>query len=168
MSCPCNLPPEIYPDSGEWGPILWNLLHGIAEHAGKPVSPSYAQQELLIWSQFFKLTSDIIPCHICKEHFRIYLEQHPVTVIKKMQPHELSPWIRHWFWEVHEWVNMTLKKPSFPEEGLSEKYASMSLRPRLRGFDIPMDRAIRVSGNNLKAYNLWKNKYMMLLSILGL
>jgi hypothetical protein len=96
------------------------------------------------------------------------LEQHPVTAVKKMQSHELSPWIRHWFWEVHEWVNMTLSKPSFPEEELSARYAGMNLRPRLRGLDIPMNRAIRVSGNQLKKYGEWKAKYMMILSVLGL
>jgi len=168
MSCPCNLPAEIYPGSGEWGPILWSLLHGIAERAGKPVSPLYAEDERKIWLQFFKLTSNIIPCHVCKEHFRIYLEQHPVDALKRMPTNDFSAWIRHWFWEVHEWVNMTLSKPSFPEDRLGETYASMSLRPRLRGFDIPMNKAIRVSGNNLMAYNEWKKKYMMLLSILGL
>jgi hypothetical protein len=85
-----------------------------------------------------------------------------------MPIHQIAPWIKHWFWEVHEWVNMTLSKPSFPEEKLAETYGSMVLRPRLRGLDIPMDRAIRVSGNQLKKYTEWKNKYIKLLSILGL
>ena len=85
-----------------------------------------------------------------------------------MPVHEISSWIKHWFWEVHEWVNMTLGKPSFPEDGLHAMYFSMSLRPRLRGLDIPMNRAIRLSGNQLRSYTQWKNKYIMLLSILGL
>ena len=168
MSCPCNLPPEIYPDAGEWGPILWTLLHGLSEHAGKPVTPLFAEEERNAWIALFKLTAEIIPCHICKEHFRIYLLEHPILPLKTMPIHQIAPWIRHWFWEVHEWVNMTLSKPSFPEEKLTETYAKMNLRPRLRGLDIPMDRAIRVSGNQLKKYNEWKNKYIMLLSILGL
>ena len=168
MPCPCNLPPEIYPDAGEWGPILWNLLHGLAEHAGKPVTPLFAEDERKNWIALIKHTAEIIPCHICKEHFRIYLQEHPIDVLKTMPIHEMPGWIRHWFWEVHEWVNMTLSKPSFPEEDLAARYASMSLRPRLRGLDIPMNRAIRVSGNQLKKYGDWKAKYMMLLSVLGL
>jgi len=168
MPCPCNLPPEIYPDAGEWGPIIWNLLHGLAEHAGKPVTPLFAEEERLTWISLFKLTAEIIPCHICKEHFRIYLHEHPITALKTMPPHEFPAWIKHWFWEVHEWVNMTLSKPPFPEADLTARYAGMSLRPRLRGLDIPMNRAIRVSGNQLKKYEDWKKKYMMLLSLLGL
>ena len=168
MPCPCNLPPEIYPDAGEWGPILWNLLHGLAERAGKPVTPLFAEEERGHWIAFFKLTAEIIPCHICKEHFRIYLHEHPIDVLKTMPLYEYPAWIKHWFWEVHEWVNMTLSKPPFPEEGLSERYAGMSLRPRLRGLDIPMNRAIRVSGNQLRKYEDWKRKYMMLMSVLGL
>jgi Erv1 / Alr family len=168
MSCPCNLPPEIYPGAGEWGPILWSLLHGLAEHAGRPVTPLFAEDERISWIALFKLTADIIPCHICKEHFRIYLHEHPIDKLKHMPVHEISAWIKHWFWEVHEWVNMTLGKPPFPEDGLHAMYFSMSLRPRLRGLDIPMNRAIRLSGNQLRSYTQWKNKYIMLLSILGL
>ena len=168
MPCPCNLPLEIYPDAGEWGPILWTLLHGLAEHAGKAVTPVFAEEERLTWISLFKLTAEIIPCHVCKEHFRIYLLEHPINQLKSLPLNQIAPWIKHWFWEVHEWVNMTLGKPSFPEENLAKVYGQFALRPRLRGLDIPMNRAIRVSGNQLKKYTEWKNKYIMLLSILGL
>jgi hypothetical protein len=114
------------------------------------------------------MTSEIIPCHICKEHFRIYLKEHPVDAVKKMPTNQLRAYVRHWFWEVHEWVNMTLSKPSFPESDLEAAYASLPFRAVLNALDGPMNRAIRVSGNNNKKYSEWKGKYLSMLSIYGL
>ena len=168
MVCPCNLPTEIYPGSEEWGPLLWKLLHGLAERAGKLITPVYAEEERHSWSVFFKMTSDIIPCHICKEHFRIYLKEHPVDAVKKMPTNQIRTYVKHWFWEVHEWVNMTLSKPGFPESDLEAAYATLALRPVLTALDGPMTRAIRVSGNNNKKYSEWKGKYISMLSIYGL
>lgn len=168
MVCPCNLPPEIYPGSEEWGPLLWKLLHGLAELAGKLVTPTYAEEERHHWAHFFKMTSDIIPCHVCKEHFRIYLKEHPVDTLKKMPTNQIRSYVRHWFWEVHEWVNMTLSKPAFPEADLEGAYSSIPLRSILNALDVPMNRAIRLSGNNIKKYGEWKGKYQSMLAIYGL
>ena len=168
MPCPCNLPAEFYPGSDEWGPLLWKLLHGIAEHAGQLMTPSYAEQERIAWLAFFRLTAEIIPCHVCKEHFRIYLKEHPVDQLKRMPTTQLKPYIRHWFWEVHEWVNMTLGKPGFPEADLEGAYAKVQLRGVLTSLDEPMNRAIRLTGNNIKKYSEWKGKYHTLLGIYGL
>lgn len=168
MPCPCNLPLEIYPGSEEWGPLLWKLLHGLAERAGKIITPVYAEEERHHWSHFFKMTSDIIPCHVCKEHFQIYLKEHPVDSIKKMPTNQIRPYVRHWFWEVHEWVNMTLNKPSFPEANLEAAYANIALRTVLNALDVPMKRAIRLSGNQNKKYGDWKAKYLSMLAIYGL
>lgn len=168
MPCPCNLPQEIYPDSSEWGPLLWTLLHGLAEKAGAPTSPMFAEDERRAWIHFFKETSDIIPCHVCKEHFRLYLKEHPVDELKNIPIQSMREWIRDWFWEVHEWVNATLEKPSFPKEGLKEKYAAVNLRTVLKQFEPPMKRAILLSGNQYMKFKEWKSRYMVILSILGL
>ena len=168
MTCPCNLPPEIYPDASEWGPLVWTTLHGLAEHAGKLMTTVYAEEERHLWMGFFKLTSEIIPCHICKEHFRIYLKEHPVDRLKKMPANQIREYVRHWFWEVHEWVNMTLSKPRFQEADLESTYAAVKLRSILNSLDAPMNRAIRLTGNNIIKYNEWKGKVKSLLSIYGL
>lgn len=167
MPCPCNLPMELYPEASEWGPLLWTLLHGLAQKSGKGPFPMYAEDERRAWVQIFKLTADIIPCHICKEHFRLYLEEHPVDELKNLQLGALNDWITSWFWEVHEWVNMTLEKPSFPKEEL-ENYNTVNLRAVLNALDAPMRRAITLSGNQFKKYSEWKSKYLMIMSILGL
>lgn len=167
MPCACKLPLEIYPDAVEWGPLLWTLLHGIAEKAGRPITPMYAEEERHLWLPFFKQTGDIIPCSACKEHFETYLAQHPIDALKHMDLREMHDWIRTWFWEVHEWVNHTLSKPSFPFDDLPTTYGHVDLRKTLRQFEMPMKKAIRISGNQYKKLVEWKSRYIHLLSIYG-
>ena len=168
MPCACRLPIEEYPDAAEWGPILWRLLHGLAERSGRPVTPLYAEDERRAWLQMFKETGEIIPCKTCKEHFQTYLAQHPVTELKTLPLEDLHEWVRTWFWEVHEWVNGSLEKPSFPKETLAATYKDVSLRPLIRALDKPMMTAITLSGINLKKYSDWKRRYTVLLSLYGL
>ena len=169
MPCPCNLPHEIYPEASEWGPLLWTLLHGLAEKSGRPTSPMFLEDERRAWLHFFKETSDIIPCHICKEHFRLYLKEHPIDELKHLQIESMHEWIRSWFWEVHEWVNSTLKKPPFPKDGLNAAYGgSLPLRTIIHRLDAPMRLAIILSGNQYKKFKEWKSRYLIILSILGL
>ena len=158
---------ETYPDAAEWGPILWSILHGLAERSGRPCAPIYAEDERRAWIPLFQLTSDIIPCHICKEHFKAYLKEHPVDELKTLPLYELHAWLRDWFYTVHEWVNGTLQKPSFPKDKLVETYGSLPIRLRLKQLEAPMGRAIMLSGNNMKKFGEWKQKVQLLLSILG-
>jgi len=152
----------------EWGPLLWKLLHGLAEKSGKPITSQYAEEERHIWLTFFKHTGDIIPCNACKEHYDIYLREHPVDVLKHMKLHDIHNWIRRWFWELHEWVNDTYKKPSFSFDDLSSMYGSINLRVTLKQFEMPMKKAIQISGYNNKKFVDWKSKYIRLLSLYGI
>lgn len=168
MPCACQLPFELYPDAAEWGPILWTLLHGLAERSGKPVVPMYAEDERRAWLHFFKQTGEIIPCPACKEHYNKYLEHHPIDALKTLPLSKLNDWVRTWFWEVHEWVNDTLGKPPFPKSDLTAKYGTVNLRKYFPTLEKPMSLAIMLSGHQNKKFMEWKGRYMMLLSILGL
>ena len=159
---------ELYPEAAEWGPLLWTILHAIAEKAGKPVSPIYAEDERRAWLQFFKLTGDIIPCHICKEHFQIYLREHPVDELRNLPLTAVNDWVRTWFWEVHNWVNMTLQKPTFSKDQLSSTYGSVNIRTYIKRLEAPLKRAIMLSGNQFIKFTEWKGKLLMMLSIFGI
>ena len=168
MPCACRVPFELYPDSAEWGPLLWGLLHGLAERSGKPTSPMYAEDERRAWIHFFKETGEIIPCPMCKEHYKQYLEHHPISELKSIPIHKLHDWVRDWFWDVHEWVNETLKKPAFPKENLTPTYEHFDLRTGLKRLEAPMKRAITLSGQQFKKFAEWKSRFNLLLSILGI
>jgi hypothetical protein len=168
MPCPCNLPLELYPEAAEWGPLLWTILHALAEKSGRTVSPLYGEDERRTWIHFFKHTSEIIPCHVCKEHFRLYLKEHPVDELKTIPLSGLHNWIRTWFWEVHQWVNMTLEKPSFSMDLLTVTYSNIDIRTYIKRLEAPLKRAIMLSGNQYIKFNEWKSKTLLLLSLFGM
>lgn len=169
MPCACLLPPEIYPDASEWGPLLWTILHGMMERAGKGLIPMYIQDERRALIHFFKALGKMIPCPSCKEHYDVYLKEHPVEKEFLVIPYsELNAAAKRWFWELHNWVNESHGKPIFPYEDLTPRYKNTNIRAVLKSFDVPMKRAIRVRGGQYVGYQEFLKWTLMLCSIYGL
>jgi hypothetical protein len=165
MPCACQLPPEIYPDASEWGPYLWTILHGIAEKAGKTPFPQYEADERRALVKIFKLLEKVIPCPSCKEHYEVYLREHPVDhILKDIAQADLGAYVKKWFWELHNWVNESINHPQFPYDQLSPSYRSVNLRATLKQLDIPMRRAIRQRSGQLVAYTEFVKQVNLILS----
>jgi hypothetical protein len=168
MPCACQLPPEIYPDAAEWGPLLWNLLHGVAERVGSVQFPLYRADERRALLGIFQSLSKTIPCPSCKDHYDSYLREHPVDADLKNKPYEeLGPYVQRWFWELHNWVNESYKKPVFPFENLRAAYGGVNLRRGMAELDAPMQRAIRIRSGQLLAYTEFRKWLLLLLSYYG-
>jgi len=168
MPCACQLPPEIYPDATEWGPLLWCLLHGIGEKVGSSIQQFRADERRCLLKLFDTLQK-VIPCPSCKEHFTVYLHEHPVQkAIRELSFPDLRIYIRTWFWELHNWVNESLGRPLFLLEDVATTYDSVKFRKVLNTLDIPMQRAIRVRTGQLMAYKEFKNNFLLLLSLYGI
>ena len=105
---------------------------------------------------------------MCKRHFEEYIRAHPIEQLRTIPYSALHDWIRTWFWEVHNWVNQTLSKPVFSFANLTSTYAPIRIRPVINSLEIPMKKAILISGNNYKKFLEWKSKAILLISILGL
>ena len=166
MPCACLLPPEIYPDASEWGPHLWTILHGIAEKAGTPLFPQYYADERRTLIKLFHALGKMIPCPSCKEHFEVYLREHPVDRdLKELPQHEVKNYVRVWFWELHNWVNESLSRPEFPFDQLTPSYGGININTSLKSLDIPMRRAIRVRSGQLLAYTEFLKQVKLLLSV---
>jgi len=166
MPCACHLPPEIYPDASEWGPLLWTVLHGLAEKAGTSSFPQYYADERRGILKIFKLLEKIIPCPSCKEHYEVYLREHPVErSLEQLSRSELQTYVKTWFWELHNWVNESVQHPQFPYDQLSASYKNVNLRVALKNLDMPMRRAIRVRAGQLFSYNEFVKQVTLLLSI---
>jgi hypothetical protein len=167
MPCACRQPVETYPDSANWGPLLWTAFHALAERSGAAVIPLYADDERRGWAHIFKLTAEIIPCQACREHYKEYLLEHPVITVATMPYAGLREWLRTWFWEFHESVNARLGKPSFSKADLTATYSAVVPRTNLRALEQPIMKAIQMSGIPLRPWIEWKNKYLGILSVLG-
>ena len=168
MPCACLLPPEVYPDASEWGPLLWTVLHALAEKAGKTSIPLYREDERRAWLHLFPALGKTIPCPSCKDHFDSYLRENPVDVdLKTMVYEQIGPYVKRWFWELHNWVNESYHKPTFAYEDLAAAYGRVNIRDVLKRLDIPMRRAIRVRSGQLFGYTDFLKWVSMLLSVLN-
>jgi hypothetical protein len=169
MPCSCQLPVEHYPDGEEWGPILWKILHGIAERVGTIGVPLYEGDERRALIKWIHAVAKMIPCPSCKEHYEVYLKEHPVdeAILKVIPLSELRTYVKTWFWELHNWVNESLKKPIFPYEDLTETYKGTRIRAAMNGLDVPMTKAIRIRGGQLLGYTEFRKYCKILLALYG-
>jgi len=170
MPCACMLPPEIYPDASEWGPLLWTILHGIAERVGSNVSSGFIPDERRGLEKLFKVLEKVIPCPSCKEHYEVYLREHPVDKALKDLPYgaPLKEYVKTWFWELHNWVNISLSRPELPYDALPGLYKGVKLRQILKALDNPMRRAIHIRSGQLMAYLTFTKDVLTLLSLYGI
>ena len=165
MPCACLLPPEIYPDASEWGPLLWRVLHGLAEKVGTCAFPQYYVDERRALVKVFKLLEKVIPCPSCKEHYEVYLREHPVDIpVRDLPQSEIREYAKTWFWELHNWVNESINHPIFPYDQITV-YKGINMREALKSLDIPMRRAIRVRSGQLMAYTDFLKQVNILLSL---
>jgi len=167
MPCACRIPLESYPLATEWGPILWRILHGSAERAGTTPFVMYQADEVRLWINLLKQTAKILPCPTCSEHYRLYLAENPVDVLKQMDYSTIRDWIRRWLWILHNEVNQSFGKPVFSLASLPATYGRTDIRAALRELEAPMKRAITINGAQLGAWKEWKTTLTKLLATVG-
>ena len=97
------------PLPGVWGPRAWELLHTIANRAGKGVHQRLLvdEQREIIW--LFSHIEYMIPCPECRLHIIQYRKGHGGGPTNQFG---------QWIWNFHEAVNQRLGKnpgPSFTE-----------------------------------------------------
>ena len=169
MPCACLLPPEVYPDASEWGPPLWTVLHSIAEKVGSSQFSQYAEDERRALIKMVRYLENVIPCPSCREHYEVYLAEHPIEKqLKELTHSELRDYIKKWFWELHNWVNESLKRPLYHYMDLTPAYSRTNIRATMKTLEIPMMRAIRVQTGRLMAYKEFVKQVNILLSIYGI
>jgi len=168
MPCNCKIPYKTYPEAKEWGPVLWTLLHGIAERVGTCLVPAFQADERRALANLFVKVGQMIPCPSCKEHYEVFLKENPVTTPIKTLPYaELRPFVRDWFWRLHHMVNESKGIESPPLESLSSQYGNANLRMAIAQLKEPMQRAIKIAGKMFIAYHELNAVLRTLLSIYG-
>jgi hypothetical protein len=111
----------------------------------------------------------MIPCPSCKEHYEVFLKENPVTVpIKTLAYPDLKPFVRDWFWRLHNMVNESKGITSPPLDTLPALYGNANLRMAIAQLRDPMRRAIQIAGKMFLAYNEFNTVYQSLLSIYGI
>jgi hypothetical protein len=164
MPCACQIPVPDYPSTADWGPILWSILHGLAQKSGRSFFPADESRE---WQKFLKATGEILPCDHCRAHYHAFTEKHPLTQIKIMSKDVLKTFLKTWLWMLHNEINVSNKKPLFQFDDLDSTYSSVNFQDQLWRLDPIMKRAIQLSGVSLLKWTAWMHSYKMLQSLIS-
>lgn len=93
--------PTIGMSPAVWGPIFWATMHIVS--LGYPSKPS--EEDRIGAAAFYNSLATVIPCPICKTHYRTFLKKTPVESVLNSR-HELI----HWVFDLHNDVNEQLGK----------------------------------------------------------
>jgi len=167
MVCGCKVPIENYPENAAWGPLFWKLLHGLAEYAGTQTDPFLRSDEVRIWIHIFTKLPQCIPCDICSAHYSRWLSEHPVGDLETMPYNQIGPWIRHWFWLLHNTINEGNDKPLFEESALSVTYKGTNITNSWKALEPVILLAIRLNGLSLLPWKKWLGYVRILQGIYG-
>lgn len=161
MPCSCIVDKPTYPQNEEWGPLLWWILHTLAEKAGRQTNPISQGDEQRAWPLFLKELPTALPCPFCREHLQGYVAAHPFAL--PQDPYEWKTYVPTYLYELHEDVNKRLGKPSFPKETLSQTYKDTGqfkdVLTRLQGY---ADRAVKMGGLSLFHWRAWVKQLNLL------
>lgn len=162
MPCACkNVEPD-YPITDKWGPVLWAVLHALANKSSKVSAPMFRDDERRQWIQIINLLPKIIPCPNCREHAEVWILLHPPAPIKTLSDVDLHEWLVTWVYDFHESVNARTGKPSFMKGDLVQHYGSVSVPGALARLKPFIEDAIRLSGVTLLPWKKWLGHVIML------
>lgn len=168
MPCSCEKPQPDYPESDHWGPIVWTILHALAERSGKLVTGSSHDDERRQWVNMLTILPKMIPCAMCRKHAEEWLVANPILEIKALPEDEFHLWCVSWVYRFHESVNLRVGKPSFDITLLSSTYKSISVPGALKALKPFIETAIRLSGITLLPWQKWVSHIRYLCSFYGL
>ncbi len=92
------------PQTQEWGPALWRIMHMFAERTGY-CGVKIHEDEKRAWIGFFQSLKFSLPCPVCRNHYKEYLKKRPIEGVFSAVGGERRESIRRWLWEFHNAVN---------------------------------------------------------------
>ncbi len=104
-----------------WGPFFWHTIHIVA--LGYPKNPSYADKKSA--KEFYESLAFLLPCSICKEHYKSHLQKYPITPYLDSRADLMK-----WTIQVHNDVNKMLGKPEWSMEEVIAYYERLGRRER--------------------------------------
>ena len=123
--------------SSEWGPILWKILHILAEHTN--------EYHIELWKSLLSSLPNLIMCDYCRLHVEYYIQKYPL----------INTPIRDYLYYFHEYVNKQADKSTFNYSLLTSTYkATEDLENLIQQFHDLVKRAVQ-----LKILDASKSEY---------
>lgn len=174
MPCACQIPVPQYPETADWGPILWTILHGLAERAGSAAIP---MDEVREWPKLIQATGLMLPCDKCRAHFTEFSKTHPITAgvghsaltqFSNVPYSQIKTSVKTWFWELHNEINQDNNKPVFAYEDLTTIYSErINFQDLFWRLEPVIKKAIELSGVPLMKWMNWVKSFKMMRAILS-
>lgn len=101
-------------DPNIWGPGAWTFLHSVT--LNYPKRPTYLDKQR--YSQFFNDIQYILPCPICKQHYKLNLKENPIQLDSRDN-------LVRWLVLIHNKVNQKNNKRMWSLDEFYEKYKKM-------------------------------------------
>ena len=174
MPCSCRIPAEKYPESADWGPLFWKLLHSLAEYAGtlnmnvSKTMEVLQTDEIRAWTLVLTLLQGVLPCDVCQTHYSEWLTEHNPSVLTTLPYAQIGAWIRNYVWSLHNEINEGNEKPRFSYDVLSLTYKSVNITNTWKQLDPIILRAIKLNGLTLFPWKKWLGHVRMLQGIYGI
>ena len=112
------------PANEEWGPLAWQLLHGLAERFEKTsiTNIQIRNDQSREFLHFLRYLEVCMPCKKCRDHFSIWRKERPLSV------DQANFKIKQWLYDLHTVVNKRRGlEQSVTFEDLSGLYGSIYL-----------------------------------------
>jgi hypothetical protein len=90
---------------------------------GYPKNPNYTEKKCA--KEFYESLAYLIPCSICREHYKNHLISHPLTPYLDSRKDLLK-----WTIDIHNSVNKMLNKPEWTEVDVISYYERLGRRNR--------------------------------------
>jgi hypothetical protein len=105
------------------------MLHGIAETLGNQSVPMLATDEAHEIVFLLRDVEKIMPCQLCRLHYRAWRTDHPLEEIDKLRGYMLKTGVRQWLYDLHETVNRSRGIESeLTVEQVEEMYKTTDLK----------------------------------------
>jgi len=167
MPCSCIIPLPNFPTNCEWGPILWRIIHGLADKHGKLMSPLYVKEQELSWINFINMLGKILTCKECREHYHKYLEKNNPNVIKKLSPDNQRLWIQKFFWNLHNEINLRNNKDILEFDKLHDLYNNVNFFFEIKHYEKLLKVVFQYNEVTLGSWLSWLKNFRTIASIYG-
>ncbi len=167
MPCACKVPAEEYPESADWGPLFWRVIHTLSFHSGAMTNKIAQDDEIREWTRFTKSLVKALPCDDCRAHYQSYLASNPYDVVTNSPYSHFGLQNRVWWFTFHNNVNARLGKPIFNYNNFQSTYETVCVPATLAALQPVMKKAIRLGGLGLLSWNNFLKSCKILVSYYG-
>jgi len=162
------IPIPNYPTNCEWGPILWRILHGLADKYGRLMYPTFIREQEVAWPKFIEQTQNILPCKDCRSHYKEFYQKNNPSILKDLISEDQASWVQNYFFNLHNEINLENNKPLFEFSNLHSTYSTVNYTFEIKHFEKLLKIVFQYNEVSLLSWLNWLKTFRTIANIYGL